>query len=212
MFLGWGPVGVGKGPMSVAYVASTGTVPQKRPSMILIPIQTPKSAAAVIDRVGIRGGGGYPPPLLLAVIGDQDHNCSGIWWPLTGHNGFLQRCAHGGTEPLLGHTIPLPRADLTAPAGQAPGMRATEVAIEVAPPGTAGCWGVARVTVHYHVGGRHYTAVASESLTGCTLDAEQLSPGGPAPLPEPTPTPSAYPARPGPVHTGTRASAAPANR
>jgi len=167
-FLAWGPIGIGAGPLDVAYVASTGTVPQTRPSVILVPIETGASTAVVIDGVALRGGGGYPPPQLINVVGDPDQACSGIWWPLTGQNSFAQRCAKGGTVPLVGRVIPVGHVTLTAAAGARPAARAIDVGIEVGAPGSAGCWNVTEVMVHYHVGSRHYTATADEALSGCT--------------------------------------------
>jgi hypothetical protein len=177
-FYAWGPVGFGTGPLSVAFVASAGTVPQSAPTMILVPVETGASTHAVIDAVGITGGGGSPPPVMLGVVGDLNQACSGIWFPLTGPGGFRQRCAPGGTVPLIGHVVPLHPAALLAAhgPGAAPGTRSIDIGIEVSPPGSKGCWGVGKVAVHYHIGGRHYTAVAQESLNGCTN--AQLAPDG----------------------------------
>jgi hypothetical protein len=176
-FFAWGPVGFGPGPLAVAFVASSGTVPQSKPSMILIPVETRLSTQAVIDGVGITGGGGHPPPQILGVVGDQDQVCSGIWWPLTGHNGFARRCAKGGTVPLVGHLVPMRQATLVSTQGVREAVRTINIGIRVGAPGPSGCWGVGKVAVHYHVGSRHYTAVAVESLFGCTPLA-QLAPDG----------------------------------
>jgi hypothetical protein len=167
-FLAWGPIGIGTGPLSIAFVAATGTVPQTHPSVILVPIETGASTPAVIDSVGIRGGGGYPPPQLLSVVGDPDQACSGIWWPVTGPNGFTQRCAKGGTVPLVGRVVPAGHPALASADGVRPAARTIDIGIEVGAPGSAGCWNVSAVVVHYHVGSRHYSAAADESLSGCT--------------------------------------------
>lgn len=192
-FVAWGPVGVGDGPLSVAFVSSTGTVPQSAPTMVLIPVQTAAGTRAVIDAVGITGGNGSPPPELLEVVGDRSQACSGIWYPLTGSGGFRQRCAPDGTVPLLGHVVPVQTAALlTADSpGTAP-TRGINVGIEVSPPGSSGCWAIGKVAVHYHVGGRHYTAVAQESLTGCNA-AALLAPDG-SDSTGPTPPGSSSPA------------------
>jgi hypothetical protein len=178
-FVAWGPVGFGDGPLSVAFVASGGTVPQTAPTMVLIPVQADAGTRAVIDAVGITGGNGSPPPELLQVTGDTSQACGGIWYPVTGSRGFRQHCAPHGTVPLLGHVVPRRPASLLAADGQgtAPGARGIDIAIQVSPPGSSGCWSIGKVAVHYHVGGRHYTAVARESLTGCNA-AAQLAPDG----------------------------------
>jgi hypothetical protein len=176
-FVAWGPVGVGTGPLSVAFVASTGTVPQTAPTMILVPVQTSADTHAVIDAVGITGGNGSPPPKLLSVAGDMSQACSGIWYPLTRSGEFRRRCAPAGTVPVLGRVVPMRPASLLASDGAsaAPGTRGIDLAIQVSAPGSSGCWGIGKVAVHYHVGGKRYTAVAQESVSGCN-SAAQLAP------------------------------------
>jgi len=194
-FVAWGPVGFGDGPLSVAFVASGGTVPQSAATIVLIPVQTSDGTRAVIDAVGITGGNGSPPPDLLGVVGDTSRACSGIWYPLDGSRGFRQRCAPDGTVPLLGHVVPRLPASLLAADGQgaAAGARGIEVGIQVSPPGSSGCWSIGKVAVHYHVGGRHYTAVAREALTGCNA-AAQLAPDGADSAAPPAPGSSSEPA------------------
>jgi hypothetical protein len=176
-FVAWGPVGVGTGPLSVAFVASAGTVPQTAPTMILIPVQAGADTHAVIDAVGITGGDGSPPPKLLSVAGDMSQACSGIWYPLTRSGEFRRRCAPAGTVPVLGRVVPMRPASLLASDGAsaAPGTRGIDLAIQVSAPGSSGCWGIGKVAVHYHVGGKRYTAVAQESVSGCN-SAAQLAP------------------------------------
>jgi hypothetical protein len=154
-FLVYGPVGLGHGPLSVAFVDSDGTIPRLHPVVVLIPIATDRSNAAVIDAVGIDGGDGYPPPRMLSVLGDRTESCSGIWYPVRGgsSNSFARHCAPGGTVPLVGRAVPV--------------STAIEVAVEVGAPGLGKCWSVGRVSVRYHVGHRHYTAVSGESISGC---------------------------------------------
>ncbi|HUZ25673.1 MAG TPA: hypothetical protein VMV07_18095 [Streptosporangiaceae bacterium] len=187
-FLAWGPLGIGAGPLAVAFVASSGTVPQSRPSVLLVPIETGAATPAVIDSVRISGGQGYPAPRLLSVVGDPDQACSGIWWPLTGENSFAQRCAKGGTVPLVGRVIPVGHLTLAAHGRRPAATRTIDVSIEVAAPGSAGCWNVTEVVVRYHVGSRHYTTTADEALSGCT-NAVELTPSGRATVP-PTATPT----------------------
>jgi hypothetical protein len=199
-FLAWGPIGIGPGPLTVAFVASTGTVPQDHPAVIIVPIETAASAPAVVDRVGLKGGQGYPSPRLLRVLADPDQACSGIWWPVTGASSFTQRCARRGTFPLLGRVVPLARPALTAGGGARPAFRTVDVSIEVAAPGSAGCWDATAVVINYHVGSRHYTATAAESLSGCTPSADLASDGRATEPPTATPTATGTPpvARPTP--------------
>jgi hypothetical protein len=155
-FLAFGPLGTGPGPLAVGYVASSGIVPPDDSTMIVIPVGAAASTTAVIDAVGIRGGVGYHAPAELRVVGITGQACRGIWFPVTGPGGFAGHCAPNGTVPLLHRAVP----------GH-PAAATIEIGIEVGPPGKAGCWGVGRVSVHYHVGHRHYVNAASESLSGC---------------------------------------------
>ncbi|HEY6480025.1 MAG TPA: hypothetical protein VIZ00_08345, partial [Streptosporangiaceae bacterium] len=100
-FLAFGPDGMGPGPLSVGYVASSGIVPPDDSAMIVIPVGAAAATTAVIDAVGIRGGGGYHAPAELRVVGIPGQACRGIWFPVTGPGGFAARCAPGGTVPLL---------------------------------------------------------------------------------------------------------------
>ena len=156
-FLAFGPVGMGPGPLSVGFVSSSGIVPPDDSTMIVIPVGAAASATAVIDAVGIRGGGGYHAPREIRVVGVPGRSCRGIWSPVrSATRGFAATCAPGGTVPLLHRAVP-----------RHPAAATIDIGIEVGPPGKAGCWGVSRVSVHYHVGHRHYVNAASESLSGC---------------------------------------------
>ena len=156
-FLAFGPVGMGPGPLSVGFVSSSGIVPPDDSTMIVIPVGAAASATAVIDAVGIRGGGGYHAPREIRVVGVPGRSCRGIWFPVhDATQGFAAACAPGGTVPLLHRAVP-----------RHPAAATIDIGIEVGPPGKAGCWGVSRVSVHYHVGHRHYVNAASESLSGC---------------------------------------------
>jgi hypothetical protein len=153
-FLAFGPVGMGPGPLSVGFVSSSGVVPPEDSTMITIPGGAAASTTAVIDAVGIRGGGGYHAPREIRVVGITGQACRGIW--LTGPGGFAARCAPGGTVPLLHRAVP-----------RHPAAATIDIGIEVGPPGQAGCWGIGRVSVHYHVGRRRYVNAAAETLSGC---------------------------------------------
>jgi hypothetical protein len=149
--------GQGPGPLSVGYVSSAGLVSPGAPAMIVIPVGAAPSAGAVIDAVSIHGGGGYRAPAQLRVVGVPGRACAGIWHPVTGPGSFTARCAPGGTVALLGRPVP-----------RSPAATAIDIGIEVGPPGKAGCWGIGRVAVRYHVGDRSYTSAITESLSGCT--------------------------------------------
>jgi hypothetical protein len=169
-FLAWGPVGMGPGPLSVAYLSSSGTVPQVEPATVLVPIATPAGTHAVINSVGIVGGGGYGPPLLISVAGNTDEACTGIW--ISGRNSFLRRCEAHGSVPLEDRALPRLPAGLVSTGLASTGTAAQagngiDVVLTVGPPGLNSCWGITKVTVHYTVGGRHYTAAGTESLMGC---------------------------------------------
>jgi len=153
-FVAFGPIGMGPGPLSVGFVSSAGVVPPDDSTMIVIPVGAAASTTAVIDAVGIRGGGGYHAPREIRVVGITSQSCRGIW--RTGPGGFAARCAPDGTVPLLHRAVP-----------RHPAAATIDIGIEVGPPGASGCWGVGRVSVHYHVGHRHYVNAAVESLSGC---------------------------------------------
>lgn len=172
-FLALGPVGMGPGPLSVAYLSSSGLVPQDDPVSVLVPIATPSSVSPVIDSVGIVGGGGYPPPLLMGVAGNTDEACTGIW--ISGRNSFLHRCEADGTVPLEHRALPELPAGLVSTGTAAQAGRGIDVVLTVGPPGLNSCWGITKVTVHYTVAGRHYTAAGTESLTGCAGGAQPAS-------------------------------------
>lgn len=155
-FLALGPVGLGPGPLAVGFVSSSGVVPPDDSTMIVIPVGAAASTTAVIDAVGIRGGGGDHAPREIRVVGLTGRACLGIWFPVTGAGGFTARCAPGGTVPVLGRAVP-----------RHPAAATIDIGIEVGPPGASGCWGIGRVSVHYHVGRRHYVNAAAESLSGC---------------------------------------------
>ena len=144
------------GPLSVGYVSSAGLVSPVAPAMIVIPVGAAPSADAVIDAVSIHGGGGYRAPSQLRVVGVPGRACVGIWHPVTGPGSFTARCAPGGTVALRHQLVP-----------RVPAATAVDIGIEVGPPGKAGCWGIGRVTVRYHVGSRSYRTGITESLSGC---------------------------------------------
>jgi hypothetical protein len=172
-FLAWGPVGMGPGPVSVAYLSSSGLVPQSEPTTVLVPIATPASTRVVIDSVGIVGGGGYGPPLLIGVAGNTDEACTGIW--ISDRNSFVRRCEAHGTVPLEDRGLPQLPAGLVSTGTAAQAGRGIDVVLTVGPPGPGTCWGITKVTVHYTVGGRRYTAAGTESLIGCTSGAQPAS-------------------------------------
>ena len=155
-FLAFGPAGHGPGPLAVGFVSSSGVVPPDGSTVVIIPVGTAASTTAVIDAVGLVGGGGYHAPREIRVVGIPGQACTGIWLTVPGSRGFTRQCAPGGTVPLLHRAVPRHRAAATI-----------DVGIEVGPPGKSGCWGIGRVSVRYRVGHRHYVNAATESVSGC---------------------------------------------
>jgi hypothetical protein len=157
-----------RGPLTVANVNSFGTIPRGHPVVAVIPVVVDPAQAAVIDWVHVRGGDARRSPEILTVVGDRDTNCAGIWWPVQGpfRGTFFSRCAPHGTIPVIGHPIQVAKVTTDASTGSASGV--IDLALEIAPAGTGHCWVIGGVTIGYHVGSRHYTAVSGESLTGCS--------------------------------------------
>jgi hypothetical protein len=160
------------GPLSIANVDSTGTVPRESPVVVAIPITAKRSADVVIDSVSLRGGDDRRAPILKAVLADHDESCSGIWWPLGGIGSFARRCAPDGTATLIGRSIPAGGPTWVSAAASR-SVRSTDLAIEVFAPGPGHCWNVGSVKIQYHVGSHHYTTVGGESIAACAgLTAE----------------------------------------
>jgi hypothetical protein len=159
------------GPLSIATVDSTGTVPRLSPAVVAIPITAKRSEAIVIDAVDLRGGDERRAPIPITVLADRDESCSGIWWPLGGIGSFARRCAPDGTAALIGRSIPVGGPAFVSAASQS--VRSVDIAIEVHAPGAGHCWNVGTVRIQYHVGDHHYTAVGGESIAACAgLTAE----------------------------------------
>lgn len=167
VFLAWGPIGVGPGPIGngTESVSTSGPVPRTQPAVFVTPIDAGKSGA-VIDGVNVFSDGSYPAPRVISVKGDGDQVCDGAW-PLAGVQNFYNSCDAGGRVPLIGQAVPVSSTVDVPVLGRIdyPGIG---VAIETAPPGKAGCWLVTSVVIHYHVGIRHYTAAHSMNLTECS--------------------------------------------
>jgi len=167
-FAAWGPIGIGSGPIaswSGAGTSVTGPAPRWEPAELVVSINAGHSGA-VIDGIALLGSTSYPAPRILDIKGDGDQECDGTAWPLTGAEGFAGNCEAGGLRPLLGRPVPVSSHVDNATLGPVtyPGIGA---AIEVAPPGSLGCWSVTSVIIHYHVGIRHYTASEGMDTTQC---------------------------------------------
>jgi hypothetical protein len=165
-FAAWGPIGIGPGPIGnwPAVGTMTGVVPRTQPVVFVDPVGAGNSGA-VIDGIALVSNGSYPAPRVTSIRGDGDQGCAGAW-PLTGPEGFSSSCSAGGLVPLLGRRVPV-NSRVNGPILGSVDYPGIGAAIEVAPPGPAGCWTVTAVVVHYHVGIRHYTAAHVINLTGC---------------------------------------------
>jgi len=171
VFLAWGPIGVGPGPIGngTESDSTSGPVPRIQPAMFVTPIYAGKSGA-VVDGIKVLSDGSYPAPRVISIRGDGDQVCGGVW-PLTGVQSFYNSCDAGGRVPLIGRTVPVSSTVDVPTLGRIdyPGIG---VAIETAPPGKAGCWLVTSVVIHYHVGIRHYTATHGMNLTECSSPSQ----------------------------------------
>jgi hypothetical protein len=163
----WGPIGIGPGPIgNTSYTGSTtAPVSRTQPAIFEDSIYAGDSGA-VIDSIALVSDGSYPPPRVLAIKGDGDQVCGGEAWPLTGRQNFYAVCTAGRLVPLIGRPVP-ENSHLSMPGLAAPDYPGIGAAIEIAPPGSAGCWSVTEVVIHYHVGIRHYTATHLMDLTQC---------------------------------------------
>jgi hypothetical protein len=161
-FLAWGPIGLGPGPL-VVYTPGGGQIlgARSQPWGLMVPLQA-GNTGAIIDQVVVTGGSGYTGPRVLSIreVADRPGQCGGAF-PWRGPQSILSFCAAGGLRPLLGN--PLPPDD--------PGA---DMVIKIAPPGSPdGCWVVTAITVHYHVGIRHYTVTSTGPFDACKTAAEE---------------------------------------
>ena len=149
----WGPIGIGPGPIgnSADHGSTTGSVSRTQPTIFVEPIYAGNSGA-VIDSIAVVSDGRYPAPRVISIKGDGDQLCGGAW-RLTGRQNFYAACTAGRLVPLIGRPVP-----------ESSGIGA---AIETAPPGSAGCWTVTAVVIHYHVWIRHYAATQVIDMTEC---------------------------------------------
>lgn len=165
-FAAWGPIGIGPGPIGNRQSAYSDTDPVSRtqPAWLVVPVEAGHSGAT-IDRINVLSDGSYPAPRVIAIKGDGDQVCSGVW-PVAGPENFYANCVAGGLVPLLGRPVPA-RSHVNVPSLGLVNYPGIGAAIEAAPPGPAGCWNVTKFVMHYHVGIRHYTATYSISETAC---------------------------------------------
>jgi hypothetical protein len=168
-FLLWGPVGLGSGPLTVFApsggqllgVRIQGIPEQNRAWGLMVGLQA-GSSGAVIDSVAVAGGGGYSRPDVLSAwtVSARPGSCAGDW-PWSGPESILSFCAAGSLQHLIGQRLP----------GNNPGV---DMVLKIGPPaGASGCWAATSMTVHYHVGIRHYTVTSHGSFAACKTRSEE---------------------------------------
>lgn len=159
VFLLWGPIGLGNGPLSAGSGSTQGWSDSGRgPVGFVIPIQNSGDAPAVIDGLDLIGGTRYPGPRVLRLEALTSGTCGGAWPARPADRGFaLVGC--GGTDAgsLIGHAFGRTRPAWFSFAGAA----------EVTPPRPGTCWVMSKIVVHYHVGIRYYSASDPYELAVC---------------------------------------------
>ena len=160
-FMLWGPIGFGRGPLTV-YAPSGGQIlgPRDQTWGLVVGIQAGTSRA-VVDRVTVVGGAGYSGPHVLSVLEatSQPGQCGGTF-PWQAPKRLLSYCGIGGLHRMVG--VPLP--------GNNPGVN---MIIKIGPPvGSSGCWTVTAIVVHYHVGIRHYLLTSTGGFAACKTATE----------------------------------------
>jgi len=122
-FLIWGPIGFGRGPLTV-YAPSGGQLlgPSNRAWGLFVGIEAGNSGA-VVDAVTVTGGNGYPGPRVLSawIISTESGSCGGTW-PWSGPDNLFSACASGRLRPLIGQVLP----------GNNPGV---DMVLKIGPPG-----------------------------------------------------------------------------
>ena len=161
-FLLWGPIGLGSGPLTV-YAPSGGQIlgPRDRAWGLVVGMHAGNSGA-IIDQVNAVGGASYSGPHVLSVLGAgvRDGQCAGTF-PWEGPQGLFSDCGIGGLRRLTGVQLP----------GENPGLN---MILKIGPPtDPRGCWVVAALVVHYHVGIRHYTLTSTGDFAACKTAAEE---------------------------------------
>jgi hypothetical protein len=160
LFLGWGPVGLGNGPVSTMTGGVQGWSDAARvPVGLVIPVLDSGHQPAVIDGVRFTGGAGYPAPRVFAVHAVTFTTCAGEWpLPAGPHGPLPPTCNARDLGPLVGHQVRFSPPD-------ALGLQAVA---EISPPKPDSCWALATVVIHYHVGIRHYAATDPLATVACT--------------------------------------------
>lgn len=163
-FLAWGPIGLGPGPLSVGGGADYGFDPNLVPLAVLDPVSAGHSGA-VIDSVALTGGFEYPAPHVTAIRAAAYTQCGGFLPIHGGGQTLFGSCFKPeDLHILLGHPIPVRSAG-------SPGIT---MILEVAPPGSRGCWEITALIIRYHVGIRHYTQTAPKEVAVCRSRAQVM--------------------------------------
>jgi hypothetical protein len=157
VFLLWGPIGLGNGPLSAGVGYGASEAHAGSPVGLFIAIYN-SGSSAVVDGLDLISGTSYPGPRVLGLEALSSGACIGFWPVHQAARGFvLVGC--GGTDagPLVGHAV--------GPTHQvSPGFPS---AVELAAPSPGSCWIITKVVVHYHTGIRHYTDTEPTQLVVC---------------------------------------------
>jgi hypothetical protein len=162
-FLGWGPIGLGNGPLNASmYGAGSGGVSGRLPVGVETIIYNTGGSALVIDSVQLLGDGSYPAPHVLATEAMSETDCGFLSPVRSTADGFvLSGCGGRPLGPLDGRAV-----------GSAGAVMAV---FKIGPPRHGGCWLATRIVTHYHVGIRHYAATDPFVVAACAGGAKAES-------------------------------------
>ncbi len=155
-FLLWGPIGLGKGPLSVPSMAvSFGSVQATtQPTAYIATLVNSGGSTAVIDRVTVTSARGYSPARVLSVrvARYSMYGCVGDGPASTN----LSSCTRPPFVAAAGFAV-APHANTVIGSRNGPGL-----VIEMARPSAHQCVVVTAIVLRYHVGIRHYTATVPQ--------------------------------------------------
>ena len=155
-FLLWGPIGLGKGPLSVpAMAVSFGSVQATtQPTAYIATLVNTGGSTAVIDRVTVTSARGYSPARVLSVrvARYSMYGCVGDGPASTN----LAACVRPPFMAAAGFAVGA-HANTVIGSRNGPGL-----VIEMARPSAHQCVVVTAIVLRYHVGIRHYTATVPQ--------------------------------------------------
>jgi hypothetical protein len=162
--LAWGPIGLGKGPLSVP--ASNGRFgwSTDQPTYYIATLVNAAGSTAVIDRVAVASANGYVPVRVLdvRVASHSQYGCVGTL------PAGVAGCAQPPMAGVAGFAV-APHANTVTGRRGGPAL-----VVEIAGPPAGGCVMLTAIIVHYHVSIRHYTAtVPVGEVWACGRHAHQ---------------------------------------